>query len=82
MPSLSGEQIETFKNIDELGDAELRERFMDAALQASGNVGASFWLDEIRRRESRRQSQTMLRLTWVIGALTLVNAILVAATVL
>jgi hypothetical protein len=36
-------------------------------------VQATFAIDELRRRESRRSEATMRHLTWVIAALTFVN---------
>jgi hypothetical protein len=42
-------------------------------LAASTSVGISYYLAEIERRRSDRQQQQMLRLTWVVTVLTVVN---------
>ena len=43
------------------------------ALAATTVVGTGFYLDELRRREAARQGGLMIRLTWVITALTAIN---------
>jgi preprotein translocase subunit SecG len=49
----------------------------DEATQAGQPMQATFALDELRRRESRRSEATMRRLTWVIAVLTIVNVVAV-----
>lgn len=53
-----------------LTDAELEQLYDRSA--AHVQVGVTFILDEIRRREAERQGRTMLRLTWAIFGFTLV----------
>lgn len=55
-----------------LTDQDLRERY-DEANESGQPFQSSFFLDELRRRESRRSEATMRHLTWVIAGLTLVN---------
>jgi len=43
------------------------------ALAPNTVAGTGFYLDELRRRESARHEWLMIRLTWVIAALTAVN---------
>jgi len=52
-------------------------------------VGSQFYLDELRRRETDRQTAAMLqftntirRLTWVIAVLTVVLTVLTAVSLL
>jgi hypothetical protein len=58
-------------------DAELVEAHDEVAGTASGGaappVGVGYYLSEIARRDADRQTRTMVRLTWVIALLTLVN---------
>lgn len=62
-----------------LRDAELIERH-DAEAENTV-VGVNYYLDELARRESKRQLNTVGRLTWVIAFLTAVNVVLVAISV-
>jgi len=55
---------------------QLRERYDDAT-QADQPMQATFALDELRRRESRRSETTIRRLTWVIAVLTIANVVAV-----
>jgi hypothetical protein len=59
-----------FAELEAHTDEDLRQRYDDAT-QAGQPVQASFALDELRRRESRRSERTMRRLTWAIAALRL-----------
>jgi hypothetical protein len=68
--------LPTFGELQAHTDEELRQRY-DEATQAGQPVQATFALDELRRRESRRSEATMRRLTWVIALLTLVNVAVV-----
>ena len=38
-------------------------------------AGVNYYLDEIARRENKRQQETMIRLTWAIAGMTLVVTI-------
>jgi hypothetical protein len=71
--------LPTFAELDAHTDEDLRQRYDDAT-QAGQPAQATFALDELRRRESRRSEATMRRLTWTIAALTVVNvaAVIVA----
>jgi len=70
------------KTEDELIDEH--DRFAESTV-----VGINYYLDELSRRESAKQTETILglthtiaRLTWVIAGLTAANVILVAWEVL
>jgi hypothetical protein len=71
--------LPTFSELQAHTDEELRQRYDDAT-QAGQPMQATFALDELGRRESKRSEATMRRLTWTIAAPTLVNvaAVLVA----
>jgi len=71
--------LPTFAELAAHSDEQLRQRY-DEATRAGQPVQATFALDELRRRESRRSENTMRRLTWAIAALTVVNvaAVIVA----
>jgi hypothetical protein len=58
-----------------LSDEELVEQH--DKLAATTSVGISYYLDEIERRRIERQQQQMLRLTWVVTVLTVVNVVAV-----
>jgi hypothetical protein len=69
--------IPTFEKLGELTDDGVIARY-DEAAKARSHAPASFFLDELRRRESARREQEsagrekrMVILTWVIAALTL-----------
>jgi len=49
---------------------------------AAGNtvLGLDYYLEDLARRRADRQTATMVRLTWAIAILTVVNVVLVAAT--
>jgi hypothetical protein len=51
------------------------EQLIEEQDRATANVvvGISYYLDEIQRREVDRQQGQMLRLTWVVTVLTVVN---------
>lgn len=68
--------LPTFAELQAHTDEELRQRY-DEATQAGQPVQATFALEELRRRESRRSEATMRRLTWAIAALTVVNVVVV-----
>lgn len=56
---------ETLKDLRELPLDELIQRHDAAA--PSTMVGVSYYLAEIARRDAAKQTETMLRLTWVIA---------------
>ena len=73
--------------LQSLSDDDLIARYDAAA--SNTVVGTGFYRDELARRQMARESarmleltQTMRTLTWVILALTAVNAILVAVQLL
>ena len=70
-----------------MSDQELVARLDDLA--RGTQVGTQFYLDELRRRETDRQTAAMLglintirRLTWVIAVLTVVLTVLTAVSLL
>ena len=70
-----------------MSDEELVARLDDLA--RGTQVGTQFYLDELRRRETDRQTAAMLgftntirRLTWVIAVLTVVLTVLTAVSLL
>jgi hypothetical protein len=38
-------------------------------------VRAGYWRDELHRREESHKTRVMVRLTWAIAAMTLVNVV-------
>ncbi|MEK0360924.1 hypothetical protein [Pseudomonas sp. CBC3] len=75
--------IPKYKELEALTDDELIDRYDAAATNTV--VGTGFYLEEIARRQTAKEStrmlqltQTMRTLTWVILGLTTVNAALVA----
>lgn len=70
-----------------MSDEELVARLDDLA--RGTQVGTQFYLDELRRRETDRQTAAMLgltntirRFTWVIAVLTVVLTVLTAVSLL
>jgi hypothetical protein len=70
-----------------MSDEELVARLDDLA--RGTQVGTQLYLDELRRRETDRQTAAMLgltntirRLTWVIAVLTVVPTVLTAVSLL
>jgi hypothetical protein len=68
-----------------MNDEELVARL--DIIATSTQVGTQFYLDELRRRETDRQTAAMLRftdtirrLTWVVAVLTIVLTILTAVS--
>jgi hypothetical protein len=53
----------------------------DAVIAAPGLVGQDYYLAELARRAADRQTTTMVRLTWVIAALTVVNVVAVVYSI-
>jgi hypothetical protein len=71
----------------EMNDEELVTRL--DTLAESTQVGTQFYLDELRRRETDRQTEAMLRLTntlrrltWAIVVLTVILTVLTAVSLL
>lgn len=56
-----------------MSDEELIARHDKEA--PSATAGVNYYLAELDRRENRRRTDTMLRLTWAIFALTLIVAV-------
>lgn len=69
-----------FAQLRTMTDEELIARHDAAA--TSTVVGTRHYLDELNSRDVRRQTAKMVRLTWVITFLTLVNVVIVAAELL
>jgi len=63
----------TVKQLRALTDEQLIAAHDEAALHVT--EGVDYYLQELARRESRRQTAIIVRLTWAIFALTLVVAI-------
>ena len=59
-----------FAKLEKMTDEELRAAYDKIADVGNVNVGVTFLLDEIRRREAARETRTMVRLTWAIFAFT------------
>ena len=69
------QRAKTYAELRTLSDEELiRQHDMLATNTVSGT---GYYLDELRRRESDRQGKQMLRLTWVVTMLTVVNVVAV-----
>jgi hypothetical protein len=60
-----------------LSDEELEEHHDWHARETNVPVRVEYFLDELARRESRRRTDTMVRLTEVITVLTAVNIVMV-----
>lgn len=69
------QSAKTIAELQALSDDELVKQH--DALAASTSVGTGYYLDELRRREVERQSERMLRLTWIVTVLTVVNVVAV-----
>ena len=70
----------TIAELRELSDEQLIEEHDRAT--ANVVVGISYYLDEIHRREVDRQQRQMLRLTWVVTVLTVINVAAVVVSVI
>jgi hypothetical protein len=62
-----------FNDLKGLGDQQLRDRYDAAVGPAAQTWHATFYLDELRRRESKQRERQMLRLTVAIALFTVVN---------
>lgn len=71
----------TAKSISELrsqSDDELVEQH--DRLAEGTSVGIGYYLTELERRRLDRQSRQMLRLTWIIAGLTVINVVAVVTS--
>lgn len=68
----------TIAELRTLSDDELIEQH--DKLAESTQIGTGFYLAELERRQADRQSRQMLRLTWVVTGLTVVNVVAVIAS--
>ena len=74
------QSAKTIAELQALSDDELVRQH--DVLAASTSVGTGYYLDELRRREADRQGERMLRLTWIVTALTVVNVVTVTISLL
>ncbi|GIU94633.1 MAG: hypothetical protein KatS3mg012_1090 [Gaiellaceae bacterium] len=72
-------KIPTFSELQKLSDEKLIERYDQAAERTV--VGTEFYLRELSRRDTRRQSETLLKFTQQIRTLTIVVALLTLVNV-
>jgi hypothetical protein len=71
----------TLGELRALTDDELIQQH-DSMVEGGGyTVGLDYYLREVSRREAERQTSTMLRLTWALFALTVVNVVAVVIDV-
>lgn len=68
----------TISELRALSEEDLIESYDQLARTTA--VGISFYQDELHRRQLERQNRLMIRLTWVIAALTAVNVVGLAAS--
>ena len=69
--SLSDKELVRQHDVKALGDG----------VDSGTCVGLNYYLQELARRDSERQTKVMLRLTWFIAALTLVMVAVVVLSV-
>jgi len=70
------------QTIDELegtSDEELRRVYNEIAKDTV--LGLGWYREEIHRRRSDAQTQTLIRISWFIAALTAANVVLVIASI-
>jgi hypothetical protein len=72
-------KIPTFSELQKLSDEKIIERYDQAAERTV--VGTEFYLRELSRRDTRRQSATLLKFTQQIRTLTIVVALLTLVNV-
>ena len=70
----------TYDEFKSLSDEELIRIYDETA--ANTSVGLEWFRWELEHRQMRRQTSTMIRLTWLIAVMTAANVVLVAATLL
>lgn len=68
----------TIAELRAMSDDELIEQH--DTLAGTTQVGTGFYLAELERRQVDRQARQMLRLTWVVTGLTVVNVVAVMAS--
>jgi hypothetical protein len=68
------------RELRKLSDEQLVD-LHDSLAQDRSIVDIGYYLDELARRDARRQTQAMLRMTAAILVLTLINAALVVITI-
>ena len=76
----SAPYAKTISTLRGLSDEELIE--WHDQLAGATTVGVNYYLAELQRRTVERQGRLMIRLTWVIAALTAVNVVAVVASLL
>jgi hypothetical protein len=69
----------TIEQLEAMSDAEIRAAYNEQA--ANAVVGLEWYREELRRRALERQTASLVKLTWVLAALTAANVALVAVTV-
>jgi len=70
----------TITELRALSDEQLIEQHDQLAKNTV--VGISYYLSELERRQVERQGRLMLRLTWVVTVLTVINVAAVVVSVL
>lgn len=70
----------TISDLRSLSDEQLIEQHDQLAQNTV--VGISYYLEELERRQVERQGRLMIRLTWVITALTAVNVVAVIVSLI
>jgi hypothetical protein len=70
----------TIADLRALSDEQLIEQHDQLAKNTI--VGISYYLSELERRPVERQGRLMLRLTWVVTVLTVINVAAVVVSVL
>ena len=68
----------SYGELSAMSDAELVRRHDEIA--QTTQVGLAWYLDGSARRPMQRQTDTLVRLTWLIALMTLANVVLVAAS--
>lgn len=69
-----------YTELRKMSDEEL-ERLHDRQAEST-EIGLGWLMDELHRRAVARQTTALVRLTWAIAALTLLNLVIIAATLL
>jgi len=76
-----GEPNPSMADLRAMSDEELVQRY-DQVAATTVPLAPTFFRDEISRRQTERQTDTIRRLTWVVTGLTVANVGLVAWEVL
>lgn len=61
------------EQLERMSDAEVRALYNERAKNVS--EGLERYREELRRREAKRQANTLRNLTWLIAGLTALNAV-------